>query len=187
MAVCGATFIAAALPIYFIPHYVAAITAAIMALVLQAMRHLRLWRWRGRRTGLGLVRAIPAICALLFLLRAFAPQLHIPTPAGWKHSWDSEHFQNLDRARAVAQLEALPGDQLVLVRYNQYHDVNNEWVYNMSNVDTEKTVWARDMGEAGNAEIIRYYPHRHVWLAEPDLAPPRLLPYPVVTDAGRQQ
>jgi len=38
-------------------------------------------------------------------------------------------------------------------------------------------VWARDMGEAGNAELIRYFPQRHVWLAEPDLAPPRLSSY----------
>ena len=83
VAVCGATFIGVALPIYFIPHYVAPITAAIYALVLQAMRYLRLWRWRGKRAGLGLVRAIPAICVLLFLLRAFAPQLHIPTPVDW--------------------------------------------------------------------------------------------------------
>jgi hypothetical protein len=114
----------------------------------------------------------------LFVLRAFAPQLHIPTPAEWKYTWESEHFQNMDRARALAQLEALPGDQLVLVRYNQFHNVNNEWVYNMSNIDMQKVVWARDMDDAENAELFRYFPTRHVWLAEPDLAPPRLLPYP---------
>jgi hypothetical protein len=187
VAVCGATFIGAALPIYFIPHYVAPITAAIYALVLQAMRHLRLWRWRGRQAGLGLVRAIPATCLLLFLLRAFAPQLHIPTPVEWKHTWESEHFQNLDRARALAQLEALPGDQLVIVRYNRYHDVNNEWVYNRADIDAAKIVWARDMGDSGNAELIRYFPQRRVWLAEPDLAPPRLSPYTGVAEAGVQQ
>jgi hypothetical protein len=178
VAVCGVTFIGAALPIYFSPHYVAPITAAIYALFLQAMRYLRLWRWQGKRAGLALVRAVPVICVLLFVLRAFAPQLHIPTPAEWKYTWESEHFQNMDRARALAQLEALPGDQLVLVRYNQFHNVNNEWVYNMSNIDMQKVVWARDMDDAENAELFRYFPTRHVWLAEPDLAPPRLLPYP---------
>jgi hypothetical protein len=187
VAVCGATFIGLALPIYFIPHYAAPITAAIYALVLQAMRYLRLWSWRGKRAGLGFVRAIPAICVLLFLLRAVAPQLQIPTPVGWMHTWDSEHFQNLDRAKALAQLEALPGDQLVIVRYNQYHSSNNEWVYNRADIDTAKTVWARDMGDSGNAELIRYYAHRRVWLAEPDLAPPRLSPYTVVAEAGEQQ
>jgi hypothetical protein len=182
VAVCGATFIGVALPIYFIPHYAAPITAAIYALVLQAMRYLRLWRWRGKRAGLGLVRAIPAICVLLFLLRAAAPQLHIPTPVEWKHTWDSEHYQNLDRAQALAQLEALPGDQLVIVRYNRYHNSDNEWVYNRADIDRAKVVWARDMGDSGNAELIRYFPQRRVWLAEPDLAPPRLSPYPVLAD-----
>jgi hypothetical protein len=182
VAVCGATLIGVALPIYFIPHYAAPITAAIYALVLQSMRYLRLWSWRGRRVGLGLVRAIPAICVLLFLLRAAAPQLHIPTPVEWKHTWDSEHFQNLDRASALARLEQLSGDHLVLVRYNQYHKSENEWVYNRADIDGAKVVWARDMGDAGNAELIRYFPYRRVWLAEPDLAPPRLSPYPVPAD-----
>jgi hypothetical protein len=182
VAVCGATFIGAALPIYFIPQYVAPITALIYALVLQAMRYLRLWRWRGKRAGLGLVRAIPAICVLLFLLRAVAPQLHIPTPVEWKHTWDSEHYQNLDRAKALAKLETLPGDQLVIVRYNQYHNSDNEWVYNRANIDRAKVVWARDMDDSGNAELIRYFPQRRVWLAEPDLAPPRLSPYILPAD-----
>ena len=158
----------------------AAATAAIYALILQAMRHLRLWRWRGKRAGLGLVRAIPAICVLLFLLRAFAPQLHIPTPVDWRPTWASEHYQNLDRAKAVAQLEAMPGDQLVIVRYNQYHNSDNEWVYNRADIDSAKIVWARDMGDSGNAELIRYFPQRRVWLAEPDLAPPRLSAFRVV-------
>jgi hypothetical protein len=184
LAVCGATLIGAALPIYFSPHYVAPITAAIYALFLQAMRHLRVWRWHGKPTGLGVVRAIPAICVLLFLLRAFAPQMHIPTPVEWTYTWESEHFQNLDRAQALARLDALPGGQLVFVRFNQYHDVNNEWVYNLSNIDAQKVVWARDMGDAGNAELIRYYPQRRIWIAEPDVAPPRLSPYHVPVDHG---
>jgi hypothetical protein len=183
VAVCGATFIGVALPIYFLPQYAAPITAAIYALVLQSMRYLRLWSWRGKRAGLGIVRAIPAICVLLFLLRAVAPQLHIPTPVEWHHTWESEHFQNLDRARALAQLKEVAGNQLVIVRYNQYHNSDNEWVYNKADIDKAKVVWARDMDESKNAELIRYYPHRRVWLAEPDLAPPRLSPYPVLPDS----
>jgi hypothetical protein len=181
VAVCGATLIGAALPIYFSPQYVAPMTAAIYALFLQAMRYLRLWRWHGKRAGLALVRAIPAICAILFLMRAAAPQLHIPTPVEWEYTWESEHFQNLDRARVLAKMNALPGDHLVIVRYNKYHDLNNEWVYNMSDIDSQKVVWARDMGDTGNAELVRYFNQRQIWLAEPDLAPPRLSPYTVLS------
>jgi hypothetical protein len=178
VTVCGATAIGMALPVYFVPHYAAPLTAAIYALVLQSMRYLRLWRWHGKRAGLGMVRAIPAICVLLFLLRAFAPQLYVPTPAEWSFTWESEHYQNLDRAQALAQLQVQPGDQLVIVRYNQYHRAANEWVYNRADIDAAKIVWARDMGESANAELIRYFPQRRVWLAEPDLLPPRLSPYP---------
>jgi len=187
VAVCGATFIGVALPIYFNPHFMAPATAAIYALILQAMRHLRLWYWRGKPAGLGLVRAIPALCVLLFMLRACAPQLHIPTPVDWRPTWASEPYQNLDRAEAVTQLEALPGDQLVIVRYNQYHNSDNEWVYNRADIDRAKVVWARDMGDAKNAELIRYFPQRRVWLAQPDLAPPRVSPYaaPVDSMVGR--
>jgi hypothetical protein len=184
VAVCGATFVGLALPIYFIPHYAAPVTAAVYALVLQAMRHLRLWEWRGKRAGLGIVRAIPALCFLLFLLRAAAPQLHIPTPADKKNSWAGEQTHNVDRAQALRQLGVLPGGQLVIVRYNQYHNSDNEWVYNKADIDAAKVVWARDMGEAGNAELIRYFAQRRVWLAEPDLAPPRLTPYPLSADRG---
>lgn len=179
VAVCAATSVGMALPIFFLPHYAAPLTAAIYALVLQSMRYLRLWSWRGRRVGLGLVRAITSACILLFLLRAAAPQLHIPTPVEWHHTWDSEHYQNLDRARALEQLTGLTGEQLVIVRYNQYHNSDNEWVYNRADIDAAKVVWARDMGDSENAELIHYYPQRRVWLAEPDLAPPRLSPYPV--------
>ena len=182
LIVCGATMIGMALPIYFLPHYAAPITAAIYALLLQAMRYLRLWRRRGKRTGLALVRAVPAICILMFVLRAFAPQLHIPTPIDWHNTWEADHFQNLDLAKATAQLERLPGEQLVIVRYNRYHDTSNEWVNNRADIDKAKVVWARDMGDADNAELIRYFANRRVWLAEPDLAPPRLLPYPVQAD-----
>jgi hypothetical protein len=182
VGVCGATLVGLALPIYFNPHYAAPMTAAIYALVLQSMRHLRLSSWRGKPAGLWLVRAIPALCVLLFLLRAAAPQLHIPTPVDRKYDWAGEQIHNMDRARALAQLEGMAGGHLVIVRYNQYHNSDNEWVYNRADIDRAKVVWARDMDDSANAELIHYFPHRRVWLAEPDLAPPRLSPYPPSPD-----
>jgi len=53
----------------------------------------------------------------------------------------------------------------------------------MADIDKAKVVWARDMDDSENAELIRYFPHRRVWLAEPDLAPPRLSPYPALPDS----
>jgi hypothetical protein len=65
------------------------------------------------------------------------------------------------------------------VRYSPNHDVlSREWVYNEADIDRSKVVWARDMGDAQNQELIRYFNHHTVWLLEPDKTPPQLSPYP---------
>jgi len=38
-------------------------------------------------------------------------------------------------------------------------------------------VWARDMGDEGNQNLLRYFENRMVWLVEPDQHPPRITPY----------
>ncbi len=73
---------------FFIPHYVAVITAIIIALVLQRMRHLRLWRPEGRAIGTALVRALVMLSVLLIPLHAWlwAPETqktsHLSAPSG---------------------------------------------------------------------------------------------------------
>jgi hypothetical protein len=54
-------------------------------------------------------------------------------------------------------LSARPGQHLALVRYENQHNVEGEWVYNSANIDAQKVVWARDMGEAENRELLHYY------------------------------
>jgi hypothetical protein len=38
-------------------------------------------------------------------------------------------------------------------------------------------VWARDMDEKSNQELLQYFKNRSVWLLEPDESPPKLSPY----------
>ena len=179
LPVCGTTFIGLALPIYVPPaHYSAALTAAVFALILQAMRSLRMWRIDGRPAGKFLVRAIPIICFALLPLRAAAPLLHIHLPPTVIHTWYSTDFHNLDRAHVLAQLRAQPGRHLAIVRYQPGHDILEEWVYNQADIDSSKVVWARDMGAAKNQELIDYYKDRRVWLVEPDQKPVRVTPCP---------
>jgi hypothetical protein len=54
-----------------------------------------------------------------------------------------------------------------------------DWVYNGADIDGQKVVWARDMGEAQNAELLRYFNDRSVWLLDADDSRPRLVQYPV--------
>jgi hypothetical protein len=178
LLVCGTTFVGLSLPIYLPPaHYSAALTAAVYALLLQAMRSMRLWRPDGQPTGKFLVRAVPLICFALLPLRAAAPRLHIALPPTVIHTWYSTDFHNLDRARVLDQLREQPGRHLAIVRYKPDHEVLEEWVYNQADIDGSKVVWARDMGAEKNQELIDYFKDRRMWLVEPDEQPVRVTPY----------
>ena len=161
---------------FFIPHYLAAATALIYAILLQCMRHLRL---RGP-SGLFLVRAIPAICVFLIAIRICAQPLHIQLPSALKQSgsWDGGGPSiGMERARVAAELERQPGPQLAIVRYLPDH-LYPEWVWNSADIDNSKVVWAREMDPVSNRTLLQYYKDRRAWLVEPDCDPPRVAPYP---------
>jgi hypothetical protein len=172
LLVCGTTFVGLALPIYLPPaHYSAALTAAVYALLLQAMRSMRLWHPNGRPMGRFLVRAVAVISFAMLPLRAAAPLLHIPLAPTLIHTWYSMDFHNLDRAQILKELQNEPGKHLVFVRYRPDHEVLEEWVYNGADIDGSKVVWARDMGVEKNQELIKYFQDRRVWLLQPDNRP----------------
>ena len=168
--VAGAFFLLGlAVETWTMPHYVAPATGLIYLLLLQCMRHLRLWRWRGQQTGVALVRAIPVIACAMVLLRVGAAAAHTQIEPAWPRG-------NLDRVAIMRQLEATPGRHLVIVSYGPHHDVDWEWVYNAADIDGAKVVWARDMGPRNNQELLSYFHDRQVWRLNGDQSPPRLEP-----------
>jgi hypothetical protein len=164
----GAGFFANVLVIFFTAHYAAAISCVIVAVIVQGMRHLRLWRWESRPAGLFLVRASVVICLLMipFEVRTLAVSAH-------SERWNA---MGGERAAVLAKLESMPTGQLVLVRYKPGHDPLMEWVYNGADIDSQKVIWARDMNPVENEELLRYYKGRGVWLLDADEDPPRLTP-----------
>jgi hypothetical protein len=152
-----------------LPHYVAPATGLIYLLLLQCMRHLRLWRWRGHQIGLALVRAIPTIACAMVVLRVAAVAGHTQIEPAWPRG-------NLDRVAITRQLEAVPGRHLVIVSYGPHHDVDWEWVYNAADIDNAKIVWARAMGPQEDEELLRYFHDREVWHLNGDDSPARLEP-----------
>lgn len=164
--------------VQYFPHYAAPFTAIFVALVVQAIRYVRIWRRKDRPIGLLAMRVIPLIC--LFSLLNGAAQLgrgyYVIT--NWPHSWYSVHIGNVRRAELVTKLEEVPGKHLVVVRYAPSHNVHDEWVYNDSDIDRSKIVWARDIDPARNQELVDYFHDRHIWLLEPDRTGAKLLPYP---------
>jgi len=165
----------------FSPHYAAPLTSVVLALVLISMRRLRYWRPYDRPTGLFITRAIPTICAVMFLTISVARWLHVPLLSrSHVPAWDQRGPNSFGRAATLSQLEQLPGGQLVIVRYRPDHNAFAEWVYNDAEIDNSKVVWARDMGAEQNQELINYFRNRRVWLMEADEKPPRLVQYAVV-------
>ena len=170
-----------AIEIFLIPHYLAPFTASFYALGLVAMRHLRVWRPGDRPIGLALVRMMVTICVLMGGVRLAAGQLHLDMheyPAsGWSGNWYGPAHFGEERAAANAKLEAMPGQQLVMVRYSATHNPLDEWVYNSDDIDRSKVVWAREMSPAENRQLMQYYNGRKVWLLQPDLQPAGIQPY----------
>jgi hypothetical protein len=68
---------------------------------------------------------------------------------------------------------------LIIVRYGPAHGSHIEWVYNRADIDAAKVVWARDMGEEQNQELLRHFSNRQVWLLCPDESALRLERYPL--------
>jgi hypothetical protein len=110
-------------------------------------------------------------------LRIAARPLHIYTLSDWRATWCCAPVAMTERAELLKRLEALPGRQLVIVRYKPDHDYHTEWVYNEANIDAAAVVWAREMDQDNDRELTNYFKDRRVWLLEADERPPRLSEY----------
>lgn len=165
----GAGVASSALVVFFNINYLAPIACVIVAVIVQGMRHLRVWQWEGKPVGVFLARGIVVMCVVMVPVEA-----HIlaaaPTPGTWAAIGP-------ERAAIGTQLSSLPGSQLILVRYGPDHNPMREWVYNGADIDQQKVVWARDMDALQNSELLQYYNTRRVWLLEADAVPPRLSEY----------
>jgi hypothetical protein len=169
---------------FLYPHYIAAFTAAFYAIGLQAMRHLRVWRPGGQPVGATLTRLMVCLCFLLVIARLHAATSHpkIVMRSDAISDWGGPENYGVDRARIEDELEHEPGKQLAIVRYSPDHEAFNEWVYNAPDIDNSKVIWAREMDDANNLDLIRHYKDRKVWLVQPDLQPAGLFPYPSRTN-----
>jgi hypothetical protein len=147
-------------------HYAAPLTAALVILVVQGMRHLRQWKHWGRPVGIGLSRVVVLFAVLLAPLHPHAQAIGRPVLE------EPDYRDKFER-----QLEKLPGQHLLIVHYLPQNPVLREWVYNRADIDGAKIVWAREIPGKDLKPLFEYFRGRQVWLVEPDLSPPRLSPY----------
>jgi hypothetical protein len=153
------------------PHYFAPATGLLYLILLQCMRHLRLWRRSQDFAGMRLVLAVPFVCVAMAILRLIAIPVHAQIEAPWPRG-------NLERLAVIHQLEQIPGNHLVIVKYGSLEgtnpDLHREWVYNAAEIDHARIVWARDMGEKADQPLLEYFQNRNVWLFRPDGVAPKL-------------
>jgi hypothetical protein len=180
VAICAAMIAGFAVQTWTLPHYFSPALGALYILLIQGLRYL--WHYpHGSRTmrstpigratfGPAIVRAIPVLACAMILLRVTAAAVHAQIEPAWPRG-------NLDRAQTAGELARIPGKQLVLVSYGLHHNVDWEWVWNEADIDGSKVVWARDMGNAGNQELLNYFKDRRIWLINGDASPPRLKTY----------
>jgi len=156
-------------------HYVAAVTCLfVLVSVVGLERIARRWPEAARLVAL--------LCAAQFVfwygLHAFFDTAEWSAAVRRYETWDSINHGNPERRIFVnRQLDGVPGKVLVFVRYSPRHIFQDEWVYNRAAIDEARIVWARDLGDAENRQLLRYYADRTALVLEPDAQPPNLAAY----------
>jgi hypothetical protein len=165
--------------VWFQPHYAAPLAAAVIVVIVQALRHLRQAKIHGSRaTGIFLSRLIVILALELVAIRA-GRAARPPLDLGKNQR--AQVRQDLwkdQRAQVLRTLESVPGNHLVIVRYTPNHNPHREWVYNAADIDSSRIVWVREIPGQDITPLLRYYHDRKVWLLEADHFPPTLKPYP---------
>jgi hypothetical protein len=174
------------------PHYLSPATGAIVLLIVEGIRRLRLYRVNGQAAGVLLSRAIPAMLMLVLALRISAASLGLPYTQNLNYqSWCCKVHGDYAKARATAYLNGQPGRHLVIVKAKDDPMNLLQWIYNDAGIDASKTVWARDLGPWRNAELVAYFEGRQVWTLDPnsgDAMPlPVNRPIPVADSSKRNR
>jgi len=166
--VCTAVFALLGMALYpfFYYHYAAPICGIALFAVLQGMRRMRAFTWRGKPAGLFLFRSTLACSFAGFLISAVAGAM---IPAALV-------IASTPRSDILNRLREQGGKHLVLVRYNAKHSFHSGDVYNAADIDKSDVVWARELDSASNEKLLQYYAGRNVWLFEPDEDAPRFVP-----------
>ncbi len=146
---------------FFLPHYAAPIVGAVLIVYGGCLRWLAKLSIGERKVGRTLAIGVLALwcftgltsTSLAFLSRRRGSTYR---QAGWAA-----------QRQLIADTLARVGRQnLVVVTYYGSHSRNSEWVFNGSNIDASRVVWAHDLGDAANGPLLDYFRGRTQWRVE---------------------
>jgi hypothetical protein len=176
LLICAAGVVAICSEIIVWPHYAAPYVPAVLALILMLLQAIA--RWQPPR-----IRCLaPALVGLFISGSIVGIVLGIRTVL--HREMDGYAYRKAD---ITANLETQGGRHLVIVRYLPGHDVHNEWVYNAADIDASPVVWAQDMGDQKNEELLHYFSGRSAWLLQESGALVRFGPYAAGTSTTGQR
>lgn len=160
--------LAALLYPFFFPHYIAAYASVAVFLVTRGLMALADWKYQGKPVG--------RFAAVLLIAAGIAAG--VPVTRSESVVLLAEHLPGEGlRAGVEKRLFREGGRHLVLVRYEPGHSFHDEWVYNAADVDRAAIVWCRSLDPAADAEAVRYFSGRQVWLASVGKDSAKLSPY----------
>jgi hypothetical protein len=126
---------------WFLPHYAAPVVPLMMLMMILGLRRL----------GGG----VALVCVVAFLVGVILHLSAAPPPA---------RFGRADLIAATPSLQS--GKNLILVRYGLGHLLDDEWVYNGANIESQQIIWARSLGGPADAKLLGYFHDRQAWLLE---------------------
>jgi hypothetical protein len=147
-------------------HYTAPVWAALalmMAIWLENALRVRLYKSRYGATLVGLVLVYTHFLQLSY--EKIRPQQELygrfpltadcvgpeTVPSEWQYR----------RSALICRLLKRSTSQLVIVRYPSTDwDVTQEWVYNGADIDSQRVVFAHDLGTQKDQELLQHYPKR---------------------------
>jgi hypothetical protein len=148
------------------PRYAESAWGLVILLAIYGIRYTSVWR-RKSHQGLRLSKAAAVLIPAALVASNVVLISYVRPHGGEPWYWA--------RWQALQALQALPGKQLVIVRYAPTH-LPEEWVYNRADIDAAKVVWAREAPQ-GERPLLRYFRDRTAWLLEPDGASANLTLY----------
>ncbi len=140
------------------PHYLAPVVAPFTLLIVAGLRQLYSIRLQHLRIGRAFVNATLLVYVISFACTLWTDGIREPMKARYLWSLDRQHFE--ERLREAGR------QHLVIVNYGTGHSWHQEWVYNQADIDGSPVVWAHDLGEEKNAELLDYFADRQCWMVE---------------------
>jgi len=157
------------------PHYLAPAAAVLIAILVECCRHLQAARIR-------ILPLLPAVMVLVLALRIGAEQAGLPYTQKLNfQTWCCRVEGNRNKPRIMAELAKISGNHLVFVKAKTDPSNLFQWIYNGADIDGSRFVWARDLGDAENAQLAASMAGRSVWMVNPNVEPATLTAYDPLT------